>query len=79
MYSVLNTLSEYTCLKKKKNITSYTFLLVLKSSLKSSKAFSVSLKQEYGTRRSMQRNILFLIIINITVLNLIKPFVAPVE
>ena len=30
MYSVLNTLSEYTCLYISKNITSYTFLLVFK-------------------------------------------------
>ena len=30
MYSVLNTLSEYTCLYISKNITSYTVLLVFK-------------------------------------------------
>ena len=38
MYSVLNTLSEYTYFYISKNSTSYTF-----SFLKSSKAFSVSL------------------------------------
>ena len=30
MYSVLNTLSEYTYFYKSKNVTSYTFLLVFK-------------------------------------------------
>ena len=39
MYGVLNTLSEYTHFYISKNITSYTFLLVFKTS----KVFSVSL------------------------------------
>ena len=39
MYSVLNTLSEYTYFYLSKNITSYIFCLFLKSP----KAFSVSL------------------------------------
>ena len=44
IYSVLNTLSEYTYLFISKNIASYTFLLVFKSS----KTFSVSLNPEKG-------------------------------
>ena len=41
MYSVLNTLSEYTYFHISKSITSYAFLLVLKSW----KAYSISLRK----------------------------------
>ena len=42
MYSVLNTLSEYTCFYISENSTSYTVLLFLKSL----KAFSIPLRKK---------------------------------
>ena len=47
MFSVLNTLSEYTYFYISKSITSYTFCLFLKSS----KAFSVSLNDMHNSIR----------------------------